>query len=489
MACCGLGADNDQVSTLPIARMSLRYQIIFRILLSSVCILVLGGAIAIWQARQAVEKEVASSVHLALQLITLGIAVEPVFETAEDFSRLSALRQTRHLSIQLQKPNGQQIHITAENQPSKPEEMPPAWFIRWVKGDYPQVEHQLKTRDGQVLNLIIQPQPLDEITEVWQESVAFFASISLLTLLTFLAVNLVFNKSLKSIGVIVEALRVIETGQYRHKLPPFSAQEFDSIAKAINHMTVELDKAQRENTALTQHSLAIQEEERQRLSQELHDEFGQSLTAIKVMAVTAAKQQADSGKIVDAPQAGGKCGSGSITASIIEICDHLMTVVRSMMQQLHPLVLTELGLKAMLEEMVNHWSERNPDLDLTIACSDEVDDLDKTITIQVFRVIQECLTNVVRHAKAHHVSIELDMAGQPQPCLRLKVKDDGQGCDLKTQARGFGLLGIKERIKSLDGELSVQSQPGAGMTITARIPLCTVDSSAVAALPLSMAGE
>jgi two-component system sensor histidine kinase UhpB len=275
-------------------------------------------------------------------------------------------------------------------------------------------------------------------------------------MLTFLAVNLVFNKSLKSIAVIVDALRLIETGQYRQQLPMFATQEFDDIAKAINHMTVELEKTRQENRALTQHSLAIQEEERQRLSQELHDEFGQSLTAIKVMAVTAAHQKADTAKI---------------TTSITEICDHLMTVVRSMMQQLHPLVLTELGLKATLEEMVNHWSERNADLELTIRCSDAVDHLDKNLAIQVFRVIQECLTNVVRHARAHRVNIDLDKLDGPQACLQLTVQDDGQGCDLQTVNRGFGLLGMKERIKSLDGELQVLSRPGAGMTVNARIPL------------------
>ncbi|MGZ0080301.1 histidine kinase [Methylomonas sp. YC3] len=436
--------------------MSLRYQIICRILLSSVCILVLGGAIAVWQARQAVEKEVDASIHLALQLITLGITDTPVFQQSDDLSRFSALRQTRHLSIQLQKPDGQLIHFAGENQPTNPEEMPPSWFIRLVKGDYPKVEHQLNMQDGKLLTLIIQAQPLDEITEVWQESVAFFASISLLTMLTFLAVNLVFNKSLQSIAVIVDALRLIETGQYRQQLPPFSTQEFDDIAKAINHMTVELEKTRQENRALTQHSLAIQEEERQRLSQELHDEFGQSLTAIKVMAVTAAHRKADAAKI---------------TTTIAEICDHLMTVVRSMMQQLHPLVLTELGLKATLEEMVNHWSERNADLRLTIRCSDAVDGLDKNLTIQVFRVIQECLTNVVRHAQAHSVTIDLDKLDLPQACLQLKVQDDGRGCDLQTTTQGFGLLGIKERIKSLDGELQVLSRPGSGMLVNARIPL------------------
>ncbi len=417
---------------------------------------VLGGAIAIWQARQSVDKEVEASIHLALQLITLGIADAPVFQQVDDLSHLRVLQETRHLSIQLQKPDGQLIQFTGDHQPSNPEEMPPAWYIRLVQENYPKVEHQLKTKDGKVLNLIIQAQPLDEITEVWQESVEFFASILLLTLLTFAAVNLVFNKSLKSIAVIVDALRGIESGQYQHKLPTFAVEEFDNIAKAVNHMMVELEKTRQENRALTQHSLAIQEDERQRLSQELHDEFGQSLTAIKVMAVTAAHQKADTRKI---------------SISITEVCDHLMTVVRSMMQQLHPLVLTELGLKATLEDLVNHWAERNPELELTINCGDEVDYIDKSITIHVFRVIQECLTNVIRHSQAQHVNIDLELLDSPHAQLQLRIQDDGKGCDFSKINRGFGLLGMKERIKSLNGEILCRSQPGEGMSISAWVPV------------------
>lgn len=432
--------------------MSLRYQIILRVLLSSACLLVLGGAIAIWQARQAVEKEVDASIHLTLQLIKLGIAGAPL--TIDDLSRLGALRQTRHLSIQIQKPNGQLMQFAAQQQPSRPEDMPPAWFIRWVKGDYPEVEHQLTTLDGETLKLIIKAQPLDEISEVWQESLSFFASISMLTLLIFIVVHLVMNKSLRAIDVIVQGLQVVETGQYRQQLPLFSIAEFDSIAGAINHMTAELEKAQQENRALTQHSLAIQEDERQRLSKELHDEFGQSLTAIKVMAVTAAKPNADIGKI---------------SATITDVCDHLTLVLRSMMQQLHPLVLSELGLKATLEDMVDHWSERNPNLNLEISCDDAVDNLDKNVTRQVFRVIQECLTNVIRHANASRVFIHLRLL-KLNNALELTVEDDGQGFDVGNISLGFGLRGMKERVSSLDGELDLHSEPGKGTVVTAWVP-------------------
>ena len=104
--------------------MSLRQQIIFRILISSLCMLILGGAIAIWQARQSIAKEVDASIHLVMQLITLGISDTPVFQEVNDLSHFSALQQTRHLSIQLQKPNGQLIQFAGDKLPSNPHSLP-----------------------------------------------------------------------------------------------------------------------------------------------------------------------------------------------------------------------------------------------------------------------------------------------------------------------------------------------------------------------------
>lgn len=443
--------------------MSLRYQINLRIFISSLCILILGGSIAIWQARDAVNKEIDSSINLAVQLITFGFsqASKTPFNETDWLAKFNSLNQTRHLSIQLKEPSGRIIGFADKNPQTNNDEQPPQWFINLVAVDYPTVEHQITSFTGEQITLIIQANPLDEITEVWHESLGFFSSLFLLTLFTFLAVNLAFNKALKSIAVIVDALKVIETGQYQQKLPDFSIQEYDSIAKAINHMTGELNISQQENRALTQHTLAIQEDERQRLSQELHDELGQSLTAIKVMAVTAGRSQA------------GTADIKQTTDSIVAICDHLMTVVRSMMHQLHPLVLTELGLKATMEDLLNHWSIRNPELNLTITCPDEVDGLEQKITIQIFRIVQECLTNIVRHAQANQaaVSLEIEHQAETGTALRLQVTDDGQGCAIDQIKTGFGLLGMRERINSLGGEFTIQTRPQQGMSIIATIPL------------------
>ncbi|PPD49350.1 MAG: histidine kinase [Methylobacter sp.] len=436
--------------------MSLRFQINLRIVLASLIILVLGGSVAVWQARGAVSKEIDSSLNLAAQLIQLNFpqARQTAFDVSAWLPRFVSLEQTRHLQIHLKKAGGEMVKFTAGQQLAKAADAPPQWFVDLVSADYPSIEQQLLTADGQHITLFIQADPLDEISEAWKESQAFFISLGFMAVLTFLAVNLVFNKAFKAIAVIVDSLKAIEQGQYQQKLPEFATQEYDHIAKAINHMTDVLDAAHKENSALTLHSLQIQEAERQHLSQELHDELGQSLTAIKVMAVTAKKPQADVGQITD---------------TVIGVCDHLIAVVRSMMRNLHPLVLAELGLKASLEDLLNHWASRQPDLSIMLLCPDEVDQLDAKMSIQLFRVVQEGITNIVRHANASEATIRLGIDGNQ--CLQLEVTDNGLGCVPVSIKTGFGLLGMRERIKSLGGEFAIFTAPGQGLRISAAIPL------------------
>jgi two-component system, NarL family, sensor histidine kinase UhpB len=434
---------------------SLRYQINIRIVLTSIIILILGGIIAIWQARVSVKTELDSSLNLAAQLIQLNFPNEPQHGTVDVdawLPRFVSLEQTRHLTIQLKQPTGNIVNFAAKTKWGG--DTPPQWFVHILSAQSPKIEQQLTNADGRQISLIIQANPIDEISETWKESRAFFATLVIMAVITFIAVNLLFNNTLNTIGIIVESLIATEQGNYQQKLPDFSTQEYDSIAKAINHMTYVLDATHKENKALTLHTLQIQEDERQHLAKELHDELGQSLTAIKVMATTSKNDKANSAHIAD---------------TIISVCDHLITVVRSMMRNLHPLVLTELGLKASLEDLLNHWSQWHPGLSLRLDCPDTVDSLEQKITIQVFRIVQECLTNIVRHAQATEAAIHLEI--EPRKILRLEVSDNGHGCTLPETKKGFGLLGIRERVQSLEGELIIQSTQQQGMKITASIPL------------------
>jgi two-component system sensor histidine kinase UhpB len=443
--------------------LSLRYQINLRILLSVAVLLLFGGSTVIWQARRSVTDEVQASVKLALQLIELGVAQsrEAPEQNSAWLSKITSLKATRHLRIEMQRKAGQTLYFERRREAKKTASLPPQWFVNAVAADYPQAEYRLAGADGKPVKIVIEADPLDEISEAWQETRSFFISIGSLVAMIFLAVNLVFNKALQSVAAIIEGLQGIEGGDYEKQLPLFSTHEFNTIAKAINHMAAALDAARRENSALAQHSLEIQEEERQRLSQELHDEFGQSLTAIKVMAVTAQKPAADKEKI---------------GAAIASVCDHLFAALRSMMRSLHPAALTELGLRAALEDLADQWRARNPGLQLTLCCGGGIDILDGKKAIQLFRVIQECLTNVVRHAEARHVGMELRLVDDPLiggRMLHMSVKDDGKGCDVGSINKGFGLLGMRERVNSMGGRLALHSRPQHGMVVEAAIPVET----------------
>lgn len=434
---------------------SLRYQINLRILVTSVMVLILGGLITIWQVRLSVKTELDASLNLAAQLIQLNFpnTSQDRFDVDAWLSRFITLEQIRHLNIQLRQPSGQTLQFTAK--PKTETESPPGWFIKLISAQTPKIEQQLHHESGDNLSLIIQANPIDEIGEAWKESRMFFGTLSLMMALTFLAVNLLFNRTLNSIGVIVESLRAIEAGDYLSKLPVFNTQEYEKIARAINHLTDVLAETSKQNQALSRHSLQIQEDERQHLAKELHDELGQSLTAIKVMAASAKNVNADVPYIAD---------------TIADVSDHLISVVRLMMRNLHPLMLTELGLKASLEDLLNQWTKHQPAVSLTLICPESVDNLNHQTTIQLFRIVQECLSNIARHAHAKIVTITLQLSADNY--LSLHVIDDGCGCHLSDTKNGFGLLGIRERIKSLGGELNIQTQPHQGLSINARIPLC-----------------
>jgi two-component system sensor histidine kinase UhpB len=199
------------------------------------------------------------------------------------------------------------------------------------------------------------------------------------------------------------------------------------------------------------------------LAQELHDELGQSLTAIKVMAVTGKKTTANHAEIYQ---------------QIIEVCDHLFSVVRSMMRQLHPLILTELGLTASLHDLIAHWQNRTLIVKILLNCVASVDEIEAKIAIQIFRIIQEAITNTVRHAQAEQLVISLELANRTcssladcQSCLVLNIVDDGIGCDLQKRPLGFGLLGIQARVKSLGGHTVIQTAKNQGMNIQITIPI------------------
>jgi two-component system sensor histidine kinase UhpB len=211
------------------------------------------------------------------------------------------------------------------------------------------------------------------------------------------------------------------------------------------------------NRELAQRLISVQESERLALARELHDELGQSCTAIRVETAYLRHCAADD-----------RVGMLAAAARADATAQDLYRLVRDMLCRLRPANLDTLGLGAALQELCESWAARTG-----VDCSFQVegstlalgDDLDITI----YRVAQEALTNVARHARAGRVRVTL---ARPTPArVTLSVHDDGLGMDLGAATRGLGLLGAVERAAAVGGELQVRSAPGAGVQIELSIPL------------------
>lgn len=439
---------------LKLKNKTLRYQINIRIFIVSIGIFFIGGAITIWQAKRAVQVEIQSSIHLAEQLISFNLSQT---NARNDWlAQLNTLKETRHLQIQLKEPSGHVLTIS-KHSTTQIQTNPPKWFVNLIGNSLIQTERTLITNKGEALVLLINANPLNEISEIWQESSTFFGLLFFLILSIFSVIQLVFRRVLKAISEIVQGLQRVELGNFQQQLPDFSSIELNKIANAINQLTKKLHSTQQENHALTQHNLTIQEQERQYLARELHDELGQSLTAMKVMTVAIARAEKLQNPLIQ-----------QSSVSIVQICDHLMRVVRSMMQQLHPLVLIELGLKAALDDLISHWQSCHAPLKIALNCNATIEMLPDNINIHVFRIVQECLTNIVRHANATQVWIDLTF---DESSFLLQITDNGQGCEMQNIKKGFGLLSMRERIRSLEGEFLIETASHNGMKISVKIPL------------------
>ncbi|OJT24671.1 histidine kinase [Archangium sp. Cb G35] len=211
---------------------------------------------------------------------------------------------------------------------------------------------------------------------------------------------------------------------------------------------------------LTMRLEAAKEEERKHLARELHDEFGQALTAVKLnlglVDATARLTGPLAGRLPDA----------------IALVDRLIGQVRSLSLDLRPPQLDELGLVAALENYLAGVTQRGG-VDLVFTSAASLPSLGVERDIVVFRVIQEAVTNALRHARARRLEVRLEAAGH---AIRLEVKDDGQGFVSEEVLAGgspasFGLFGMQERVRDLGGRFEVTSRPGEGTCVVAEVPM------------------
>lgn len=268
----------------------------------------------------------------------------------------------------------------------------------------------------------------------------------------------------RPINQLVIAARAVAAGDFSTRVTPWGADEVGILADAFNQMIDQLGRADREREdrdqlrgLLIDKIITAQEEERRRIARELHDDTGQALTAIRMgltNALDACKACAHHGKLDEL---------NHLTRSTLDN-------VRQLALELRPPVLDDLGLGAALRRYVYDWGRT-----YNIAVSFESVGLDgirlePPIETAVYRITQEALTNVARHAQATRVDVVLER--RKNECIAI-IEDDGRGFDQKAahNARHLGLTGMEERAKLISGNVTIETECGKGTTIFVRVPL------------------
>lgn len=199
----------------------------------------------------------------------------------------------------------------------------------------------------------------------------------------------------------------------------------------------------------------VREEERARIARELHDELGQALTALRIDLAWLRGKSKPLGEVVEERAA---AAHGLVERSIDSL--------RRISEGLRPGMLDVLGLAAAIEHHVAQFQERTG-IRCSLTMNREEFEVGEQLAIAIFRIVQEALTNIMRHACASHVAVMIEEAGDH---ISVRVEDDGKGFVLPTAKKTFGLLGIQERAKILGGRIEIVSEPGAGTRIEARFP-------------------
>jgi two-component system sensor histidine kinase UhpB len=441
--------------------MSLKLRLNLMITALLLLVMLAGALVTVKNARDDIRAEIESTVGLAFHLLDREIIYYsglPQGDVNELPFNLKNFGNIRHLRIEFHDRLGR---IRDSNQPGMPEGskgMPPAWFAEMlsiVSAQWAPTMRPIYLSGHKIGDLVITPDPSYEIAEIWEDTVGLLTLVGVF----FVAVNVMvywaIGHALRPVDHIVTALDALEQGNLEARLPAFQTAELARISEKFNSMVQTLKQSIESNHRLSRKLIHLQEEERKSLARDLHDEVGQCLTAIT----------ADAAAILDARSV--KVARESATA-IAEVARSMMSIVHRMLQRLRSDVLDKLGLKAALHEALDAWRHRNPGANTVIQISGEIDNLGEHIAITVFRIVQECLTNISRHAAARRVTLKVNREGRT---LNVLVEDDGRGFNPQASVEGFGLAGMRERVEELGGVFHLDSAPGEGSRVMVYLQL------------------
>ncbi|WP_316224705.1 MULTISPECIES: histidine kinase [unclassified Bradyrhizobium] len=444
--------------------LSLRARI--NLLLALVLALGLGINIGrlVWEAGPRVRAEDQSVIRLArgfVETIVAGLNEAP--DPDAQLRRIVGdLSQLRHVSVMSRNAS---VLQTSGRPGGASTRSAPDWFVALVHPEKRSVVVPVMVA-GRPDTLVITSHPDDEIAEIWDGILTQLIVGTAIAAASFLITMLVVDRALSPLGDLSRAMAQIEGGAYDARVKPGGSPELAAICQKLNHLAAVLGDAVEEKRRLAERTVSLQDHERKEIARDLHDEFGPHLFALRAHA-SALMRLADTGAIdVAALRKHGQ--------AILDQVNAVQQFNRRILERLRPVGLAELGLREAVGALVRLWREARPDIAIKTRISDALGAHGEAADLTIYRVVQESLTNVFRHAEASLVDVTIEPAAQEMQSrsgrsyTRVLISDDGRG--LQPDHRlGFGLTGMRERLLALGGSLTVVSA-GSGVVVEAMVP-------------------
>ncbi|MFZ6872247.1 ATP-binding protein [Undibacterium sp. Di27W] len=325
-----------------------------------------------------------------------------------------------------------------------------------------------------------------------KHSQRFFFELAISALALFVSAVLAVYLSMsltRPLQTAIETLREIREGDYSSKLEVTTGGEIGDLQTSINAMSLSLQqakqdlenkvqdrtrdlmasrnealKANAEKRKLIQKVHSIVEDERKSIAIEIHDELNASLIAARLEAqrIQFLAAQIEAGDATLEIQERAK--------AITKLTLDLYANGRNLVRRLRPEVLDMLGLQGAVEDMLRHYNTNVPGCQFHFDSEGDFSRLDSALAISVYRIIQEALSNIMKHAQASQVEVALTML-EEQQSLQIEVSDNGRGFDIHHSSAGIGITGMRERVAAFNGDMELHSSSTEGTQVVIRFPL------------------
>ncbi|MFT3731875.1 MAG: HAMP domain-containing protein [Hyphomicrobium sp.] len=444
--------------------MSLQLRLNLAIAVLSALGLICMIAFILIDAKPRMDVENASTMLLTETLIRSSLA--PLRESSDPKQGLvrlvGELKNLRHAAVSL----ASQKQTDSDGYENKIEQ---TWFSGWKGLPIKPLKIPVEVR-GQIIDtIIITPRPGDEFEELLEAIFRIFEWGTIISAIMLCLTWFIINRSLKPVHALRDAMRRMSSGEFNLRVHEVGPPEIKSICGSLNVLAAALQKAQQDNQRLTANMIMIQDEERRDLARELHDELGPYLFRMRTDASLLGREF-DKAEI-------DRTRARTLNDQVLAHLDLLQQTNRRVLERLTPAGLAELGLSGALRAMAEMWRRNKRDVDVSLSIDGDIDSLDETQKLTIYRVVQEGLTNAFRHSGAsqidvsvsrmlsHDASADVSRRGN----TKIIIRDNGRGFANTTD--GFGLKAMRERIAALSGSFAIDSTAVDGTCLSVALPI------------------